>query len=65
MRKITKTEKQGIAFLLITIIVFAFLTEPITNLVNQAFNSNLIKMLIGLGLIVIIAYLGKLNKVLR
>jgi len=63
MKKITKLEKQGMLFLVIGIIVFAFLTEPISNWVSNSFQSDLVKLLIGAGLIIGIAYFGKLSKV--
>jgi hypothetical protein len=64
-RGITKTEKQGIFFLLISILVFAFLTDPITTFVSSTFKNPFTIFMVGLVLLIGVAWWGKLNKILR
>lgn len=62
-RKITKTEKQGIFFIIIGVMVFAFLTDPITGWVSDTFPNSMTRFLIGLGLIFAVAYFGRLSTI--
>ena len=65
MRKISKTEKQGILFLLIGVIAFAFLTDPITHYVSQTIPNSTLRLFIGISIIFAIAWFGKFNRVFK
>jgi uncharacterized membrane protein len=64
-KKITKKEKQGIMFILIGIVVFAFLTDPVTQIIGENFTNPYLRFVIGVSLIILIAYVGKLNNVMK
>ena len=63
MRKITKNERLGIIWLLAGIVLFAFLTTPIDNLVGQYFNTDMSRIIVGFILLILIAYFGRLNNI--
>lgn len=65
MRAVTKRERQGIFFIIVGIVVFAFLTDPITNITSSLIKNDTTRFFVGLILIFAIAYWGKLNKILK
>ncbi|HEY0090062.1 MAG TPA: hypothetical protein VGB37_14545 [Candidatus Lokiarchaeia archaeon] len=63
--KITKAEKQGIVFIIAGIVVFAFLTDPITTFVNNIFSNTFFRFIVGVLIVIVIAWVGKLNEIFK
>lgn len=62
MRKITPTERRGIWFLVIGIALFSLISSPLEEILAKTFPSATTRLMLGLGLAVFIAYIGKFKK---
>lgn len=62
MRKITPTEKRGIWFLVIGIALFTLISSPLEELLGNTFPNPTVRLGLGLGLAIFIAYIGKFKK---
>lgn len=63
-RNITKSEKRSIMILLAGFVLFSFLDEPITTFVSNLLPGLPERFLAGLALVFLIAYFGRLNRVI-
>jgi len=60
-RKIDKHERKFFLTLVLSILAFAFLSIPLQNIINSIFTTNILRIIIGLGIVLGILWFLKVR----